>query len=481
LGGAIEAAYGVKLDKGMRDWMKGKTWADCVAAGKAEEMQTYCGNDALWGCRLYAGQIEQMSPLEQFLMWHTILAGLRGIKLDMAYVEQSINTLKNIRDEIEARLPWMTEDSEASPTSPKALGVACRAAGILPPTSTAETSPAFEKWQEENADVSWVKDMQRWRKTNKTIKMLEVLKTRETDGYFHPSIKYYGAHTGRWSGDGGYNMHGMPNEAQEGVDLRGCFIPNPGYKLAIGDLSQIEARVLPWLAGDWKLIELIRSGFNVYEAHAAATMGWEGKPGTLSDTNSTLYALAKARILALGFQCGPEKYVAAAWAMARHKVDPKNAAREVAEFRGSNPKTPELWRHLDLQFKQACDRRTNPSGEFEIELPSGRLLKYWNCKQHMGQYMAEPVLGGLSHHFYGGKLTENLVQAVARDIIGAAIERIEAAGYWVLMSIHDEVVVGVPEGSDGSEIKALVEVVPEWAEGLPIKCKVNVADRYKKF
>ena len=116
--------------------------------------------------------------------------------------------------------------------------------------------------------------MRDWRRSNILLKRLQTIQRRiRPDGTFPFSIKYFGGHTGRFSGDGGLNIQNMPRGAIMGVDLRALFIPRPGKTFIIADLAQIEARITLWLAKDFETLALVEEGISVYEAHAIATMG----------------------------------------------------------------------------------------------------------------------------------------------------------------------------------------------------------------
>src|SRR5690606_32849431 len=156
-------------------------------------------------------------------------------------------------------------------------------------------------------------------------------------------VKYCGANTGRWSGGGGLNMQNLNRSEAEGVDLRRAIVAPPGHVLGVVDFAQIEARTLLYLAGDHHALGMLREhpALDVYEAHARQTMDYaedELLKAFCARTGSGLRQLAKARVLGLGFGCGPEKFVSVAKSMAGLEISLEESKRIVGEYRESNPK-----------------------------------------------------------------------------------------------------------------------------------------------
>ncbi len=248
LAGAARQLLGLDLSKDLRAWMKGKTWEDAVAAGREDELKQYALRDAracfeIW--RRYSGD---WPAHEQELARLTMLACWRGFKVDAARIAESIRTLDRVLFDAAAKLPWA--DSDSAILSPKALGEACRAAGIKPPSSLSEDDPACEAWERAYGEkYPWVGAMRDYRKANALREKLKTMQARtgETDGCMAYGLKYFGGHTGRWSGDAGFNVQNLQRGESYGVDLRSCIVPRPGREFVICDLSQIEPRVLAWL------------------------------------------------------------------------------------------------------------------------------------------------------------------------------------------------------------------------------------------
>lgn len=475
LAGAAKQLLKMDLSKDLRTWMKGRTWADAVNAGKADDLRDYCLRDAQACHAIWENHAHLWPDHERNLSAHTMCMGWRGIAVDSVRVEDSIRHLDRVMWEAQTKIPW--SDSDSAILSPKALGEACRAAGIMPPPSLSEDDPECEEWERRNGNqYPWVGAMRDYRKANALREKLKTMRdrTRLTDGCMGYGLKYFGAATGRWSGDAGFNIQNLPRGESYGVDLRACIIPRPGREFVASDLCQIEPRVLAWLCGDQSLLDQLAAGMPLYEAHARNTMGWTG--GSLKKENPRLYALAKARVLGLGYGCGPEKFVTVAKSMGGIDITLAEARATVAEFRSSNRKIISLWNRLDADFKRSV------RGTYEVGLPSGRSLVYRDVRSN-GGWTAQTELGGKRQHFYGGKLCENLVQAVARDVFAEALIRLERAGFDVVFHVHDEAVCEVPASSAreaAAEIEKIMSTTPDWLPGCPLAAEAVVTARYCK-
>ena len=514
LAGAVEALYGVTLDKSTRDAMAGKTWETMTPEFRAESI-AYALKDSEWCLKLWQDHAHKWPAQELALSRHTIEMCLRGLCIDLPKVEEDIQTITTALWHCEQDIPWLGEldvkGKEIKIGSKTALSAACAAAGIPPPESTADKSPIFELWLETYGEkATFIGALKTHRSLDRTLKVLKKLRDQtRSDGRLRYSLLYFGSHTGRWSGSGGLNFHNLTKEplcfdaagkklpkgtdqrtAAKLVDLRGAIIPAPGKKFIIADLKQIEARVSLWYAEDWGQLELLRQGMDVYEAHARQTMGYD-RPEKLSDyvksdacpeKDRMLRQIAKARVLGLGFGMGWKRLVDYAKAQLGIELTPTAAQRIVEDFREANPGIVGLWKTLDSAMKLHAFKgsKTRTNEPFSIQLPSWRSLEYFDVTTSTEGVRARDEMGGVVTHWSGGKLAENLVQATARDILGEAILRIEAAGHSVVLHVHDEVVVECDPSVTDEEIHALITVTPTWAPGLPIDSSVESADRYFK-
>lgn len=473
---AVEELLNLGLDKSLRDNMKGVEWKS-LSPDEQAEMAKYCLLDSKACFLLWKTFHEQWPVHEQSVSDHTAMMCQRGIYVDVPMLEAGIEKLQQIKFEAEQEIPWAGElNAKGKPlpvTSPKELAKHCRMLGIQPPASTDAKSEEWEAWEDAYADhTPFVHAVQRWRRANRLFQLFSTIRTRQDGGVLSYSLKYFGAHTGRWSGDAGVNLQNLPRTAFEGIDARGIFIPQPGHVLLVADYAQIEARVALWLANDREMLALLRSGVDLYEAHARATMGYSD-PRPLKEVDPAKRQLAKVRVLALGFGLGAAKFQRIAKQWAGIDLTENEARNQVGSFRRANRGLLRLWRRLQQGF------RHSKGGTLDTVLPSGRVLHYYQ----VGEDHARVQRGGPTIHWYGGKLFENLVQSTARDLLADAILRVESAGLPVRLHVHDEIVAEVPE-EDAEEgaaaLKELMERAPEWAAGLPVEVEVSVKERYAK-
>jgi DNA polymerase len=271
--------------------------------------------------------------------------------------------------------------------------------------------------------------------------------------------------------------------------LRGMLIAAAGRTLVGADFASIEARVVLWLAKDPGL-ELFASGADIY-----VEMAKDIDPATPNRQ------LGKQAILGCGFGMGPPKFHATCLGYGI-EIELALAEKAVAMYRAKFAKVPRLWRALE---EAALLALKNPGKAYRLSdefqpvwfvydgkrflkccLPSGRFLYYAFPKAEPGKYGSDQLtfMGVDSttkqwrrEHTYGGKLAENVVQAIARDLMALALLRLEAAGYPVVMTVHDEAVCEVVDG-DVSTVEGLMCEVPEWATGLPVAAEGFIGRRY---
>lgn len=471
---AVEGMYNIRLSKDTRDNMLGVTWKQAQEKGMAEELAAYCLKDAYYSYYIW----KQLSPLwsdkERKLSALTRDMCDYGLHIDQALVEAGRQTLLQVMDAAIEKIPWA--DGYKPVLSPKHLKEECIKAGIQPPASLSQDSEDCARWEEQyGARFPWVEAMRDYRKANTLYKKLLTLESRiRPDGSFSYGLKYFGAHTGRWSGDAGFNIQNLPRVPMFGVDLRRMITARPGHGLISSDLSQIEQRIITWLSGDNAMMEVLGTGISPYEAHARVTMGYnDSEP--LKQKNPDLYRLAKARVLGLGYGAGAAIFVQLAKSMAGLDITPQQAQKIVADFRASNRLITNLWATLERAFSMSVGK------DFSLPLPSGRKLYYRQVARTPKGLSA--LVQGKRVNFFGGKLAENLTSAVARDVLGEILLNLDAAGYRVIAHIHDEVLVEVPlEKIDIAvkEVHRIMTTPPEWLVGLPLAAETTSSQFYTK-
>lgn len=341
------------------------------------------------------------------------------------------------------------------------------------------------------------------------------------DEHCRGCFQFYGAgRTGRWAGRRvqfqNMSKNKSPDIAQmrelvkaddyEGVELlydkptsvlselvRTAILPEEGHRFIVCDYSAIEARVLSWIAGEEWALEEFRGDGMIYEATGARMFGVPKKSIAKGGENHHLRQPAKTAELACGYGGG----MAAMKAFGADKMGMSDEAivNAVDLWRDAHPNVQRLWKALERAAircvvkgtPQVCPvgniRFTYESGILWMHLPSGRPIAYFGAKYAEGQgkftkgkkvltYMGKDQKTGKWGRLetFGGKLTENLVQATARDCLRDAMLALTEAGFDIRMHIHDEVVITEP--IDGRSLQDVAEIMGRelpWAPGLPLR------------
>ena len=275
--------------------------------------------------------------------------------------------------------------------------------------------------------------------------------------------------------------------------IRTAFIPKPGCRFFVADFSAIEARVIAWIAGEQWRQEVFAQGGDIYCASASQMFH---VPVVKHGVNGHLRQKGKIAELALGYggSVGALKAMGALnYGLAEEELKPL-----VDAWRQSNPRIVKFWWDVD-RAATTCVRDRVPaethgirffyqSGMMFIVLPSGRRLVYVKPKMGVNRYGSESVTyegvgeqkKWLRLESYGPKFVENIVQATARDILVEAMRRLEAAGYQIVMHVHDEAVIEAPVDSSLEDICAIMGQTPAWAGGLLLRADGYVCDFYQK-
>jgi hypothetical protein len=501
---AVKNLFNKEVSKDIRDKMRGKTVEVMKTTAATDpqyltfydEVCAYALADAWWCKQIAFNHAKDWPEFEQKLSLLTIESCHEGIPLDVPYLENGKQLLETKRWEIEQSLPWVKEGHK--PTSPKALAEWCRKVEIPCPPSTDKEDEEFIAWGEEyGTQYPWVENITNWRKANKMLKSIEKLLDRQHNGIFSYGLKYMGAHTGRWSGDAGFNVQNPEKEPVFGFSIRHSFHAQEDCVLITADLAQIEARLTPYLAEDWETIEAIANGMSIYEVYARQR-GWVG--GNLKKEDPAYYAYNKACVLALGFGCRWKKFqiMAKQKKFGRIILTMAEAKRAINQFERRRF-IPDLWDRLEADFKASVGE------DFELVLPSNRVMTYFDVlssekevevvnarsgqisKKKRTALQACTEMGGRPAWYYGGKLCENLVQGSARDVFGEGLVRIDETireeSFRLLFHSHDEGNWQAPRRKAqeiAEEIQRLLCVTPAWLPGCPISAETTIAEKYEK-
>lgn len=314
-------------------------------------------------------------------------------------------------------------------------------------------------------------------------------------------LRYHGAHTGRWSGAEKLNLQNLGSRGHDLINaIRTLILAAPGYKMVIADASQIEARVLAWIAGQWDLVEKFANNEEIYCGFATKVLGWPvrkprdgGIPAIEARHKWGRNAIGKVGVLGCGYGMG----AAATVAFAKGAFDFETAQKIVKTYREDNSLIVQFWGDIEKAFsytaryKKPCSMprglrfHSEPDCDVVMTLPSGRRLHYHNVRVGEGSWGPELLLGNPKtktwERIWGGFLTENCVQAMSRDILWSAICGMEDAGYRTPFHVHDELVAHVPAEQADAALAHAIELLstrPEWGAELPLAAEGTVSDRY---
>lgn len=364
-----------------------------------------------------------------------------------------------------------------------------------------------------------------------SVKKYEAIrKAKGEDGRVRGLTQYYGANrTGRWAGrlvqmqNLPRNYIGTLDEARKLVEqknyeglrmiygnvpdtlsqlIRTAFIPSEGNKFVVADFSAIEARVIAWLAGEQWVNEVFATHGKIYEATASQMFHVPVEKIKKGNPEYSLRQKGKVATLALGYQGGTAALIA--MGALDMGLTEEELPDIVARWRNANRRICDLWYRVEqaaLMAMQTAQPQAVNGLVFSLEgdllygqtfltvqLPSGRKLFYPK------PFLQENQFGKLALHYYstgsskkwsvestyGGKMTENIVQAVARDCLAETLKRIEDRGLHVVFHVHDEVIIDAPEETTVDEVCGLMAEPIPWAPGLILKGAGFEGQYYKK-
>ncbi|ELX6563415.1 DNA polymerase [Listeria monocytogenes] len=272
--------------------------------------------------------------------------------------------------------------------------------------------------------------------------------------------------------------------------IRTAFIAEDGYTFDITDFSAIEARVIAWLAGEQWRLDVFNSHGKIYEASASQMFHIP-----IEEVDKNLRQKGKVSELALGYNGGVNALIA----MGALEMGLKENELQgiVDAWRKASPAITSLWRGVEKHAKLAISTRKSQkykgltfyyeAGILFIKLPSDRNLAYFRAKLVPGKYGPQICYEGVTdkgwrkQYTYGGKLVENIVQAIARDCLAISLRRIEDAGIDTVMHVHDEAITEVQESeSSVDKLNAILAEPIPWAPGLPLQGDGFSSDFYMK-
>ena len=447
----------------------------------------------------------------------------RGVSIDARLVSEAIAFDADFKGRVVAQAAALT--GLANPASGEQLKRWIeREEGFFPASITKDNLPELMTQVQKPKVKEMLKLKQLMSKTS--VKKYEAMsRARCADGRVHGLLQFYGANrTGRWAGRL-VQVQNLPRNSMTELDdarellrigdtdaiemiyahpldvlsqlIRTAFIPRNRYRFMVADFSAIEARVIAWLAKEKWRMDVFAKGGDIYCASASKMFG---VPVEKHGINGHLRQKGKIAELALGYQGS----IGALKAMGADKMGLSDEELQeiVNSWRKASPHIKQLWYDVDaaaLRAVRECNVVTlhhgialsRRKGILFIRLPSGRKLAYARPKIEIEPEFdrdgltyegAEQTTGKWARlRTYGGKLVENIVQAIARDCLAVAMTRLEAAGYQIVMHIHDEVVIECP--ADACDLTDVCRIMGEpigWAKGLVLTADGYITDYYKK-
>jgi len=405
--------------------------------------------------------------------------------------------LQKVRENKERLMSTIAQSREELMSNDK-FANALRIAGIEPPTKISPTTGketfAFAKADEafkallehENEAVQALVSARLGVKSTieetRTQRFIEIADR----GALPIPLRYYAAHTGRWGGDDKVNLQNLPRNSA----IKEAMEAPVGYKIIDSDSSQIEARTLAWLAGQNDLVEAFDKGEDVYKIMASSIYN---KP--VDEITKDERFVGKTTILGAGYGMGAKKFRAQ---LKTFGVDlpEEECVRIIRVYRETYSQIPLLWRAAGDALKAIMQDQTSPlgrgsalavEGKNGIRLPNGFYIKYPNLRRQVNEEQREEWVYDtkrgrttVPNRIYGGKVVENVCQALARIVIGEQMLQI-AKKYKVVMTVHDAVCCVVPEHEADTAreyIEMYMRMRPKWALELPLDCESGVGVSY---
>lgn len=448
----------------------------------------------------------------------------RGVLVDMQLVDNAVrmDTIYKARLNVEAQQITGLSNPNSATQLREWLG---GRTGLQLDTLRKADLPDI-KGSTEDEDVHRVLQIRAEMAKTSNKKYEAMQKTVCRDSRVRGLLQYHGTRTGRWAGrlvqmqnlpQNHISDLGLARELLRDGDMdamslcygnvpdtlsqliRTAFVAPDGETFAVCDFSAIEARVLAWLAGEEWVLEVFRGHGKIYEATAAQMYGCSVEEISKTDPRRQK---GKIAVLALGYQGGTGAL--AAMGGERIGLSAEDMAGIVRDWRKANPHIVKCWANIETAAQRCVTtgidqkvyglifHRRPEDGTMTIQLPSGRLLCYRSMTTGTNRFGNGSLkYRGVNSNTnqwgwietYGGKLTENIVQAIARDCLAHTLLALDRNGYPTVFHVHDEVVCEVPKQEGPETLKEIQKIfadVPDWAEGLPLKGAGYVTDYYLK-
>jgi DNA polymerase len=499
-------------------------WWHRTDSKKLDDLVEYCRRDVL-AERAIGRVLRPLPEIERRTWLLDQEMNRRGIHVDLELTESLSRVVEQATVKLRADLRRVTRAAVTSLTEVPAFGLWLQKQGIDLPNLRRESLTRLYYTMEDGPAKEAIGI--RLSGVRTSTRKLQALKDATCkDGAIRGITRYFGApRTGRWSGAGGANVQpqNVPRPIIKDVEtatriirsgasaadlellyeesamdivmscLRSCFVAPRGHKLVVPDFSQIEARVLATLAGQQDVLEVFARNEEDIYSYDARMLG------------SSNRQLGKVTRLGLGYQMGPERFVATA-ATYGVNLDIGAAIDIVVDWRRTNSNITSFWFALDDALRALIDAppltqyavgairlgKNRGGTAILVYLPSGRLLIYRNlhlvpsdrdkpAMVYTGVSQATKRWGLIK--LYGGKLAENITQAVARDVMRDAMLVAAENGFDLRLTVHDELIALAADDAAPEVFERLLEIMrkpPTWLPTLPVWASGYISQRYRK-
>jgi DNA polymerase len=454
----------------------------------------YCMNDVALTWQLFGNMSKDFPQIELRLIDLTIRMFTEPtLALDLQVLGDHLESVKDLK----AMALGAYELGDLM--SNQKFAIMLQAAGVVPPMKTSLTTGketyAFSKTDEEfkallehkNPAVQALVGARLGTKSTieetRTERFIGIAKR----GLMPVPLRYYAAHTGRWGGDDKLNLQNIPRNSP----LKHAIFAPTGYVMIDSDSSQIEARTLAWLAEQDDLVEAFDRGEDVYKIMASAIYGKD-----ISEITKDERFVGKTTILGCGYGMGAAKFQAQLKNF-NVEITLGEATRIIDTYRTTYPKITALWKKAGLALEAMLRGSATELGRNGVLLVCGRdgillpnelWLRYPNLRMVTAEdglrnelvYDTKRGKATIPNRIYGGKVIENVCQALARIVIGEQMLMI-AKKYKVVMTVHDAIACIAPkaEAKTAQEyVEMCMRMRPKWAKDLPLNCESGYGQNY---
>ncbi len=491
-----------------------------------ERLVAYCKTDISSEVEAFV-TTPMLSPSERKIYQFDQMVNFRGFSVDRTMVESAVTMIEREKAALQAEACDITGGMVTSVAgAPGQIKKWLETQGVFMPSIAAESVKEAIAEGLVDGEALTVLKLRQSAAMSSVSKYPVMERSSRSDGRCRGCFIYHGAATGRWVGSlvNPHNLKKAPDWLKDTPHwaeliasgdsdtikmlfgnpipvLAGCIrsavIASPGKKLHVADWNAIEARVVFWIADDDVGLDLFRSGKDIYIDQAAQIFGIKAE-----NVDDYQRSIGKAAKLGCGFGMGDKRFTV------QYNVDPKIGKAAVMSYRKTHHKVVSFWYDVEAAAIKAvksgqkirCGKVSFYADDRFLfcELPSGRRIAYFKPEiryedkwksgnkspvlYFWGENPRPPKGTWVRQSTYGGMLTENIVQATARDIMVSAMMRAESSGWEVVLHVHDEIAAEVDQYSKKSidDFCRVLSELPPWAEGCPIKVGGFESKRYRK-